>query len=82
MTIFNTIIFKNKSNRVLEIERIVTKKENVKVKVANQIPAGGTITIGLEFIGNLPKGLFSFPVQIYVRNYPEPITIMVNGEGL
>ncbi len=77
-----SIIFKNKSNRVLEIERIVTKKENVKVKVANQIPAGGTITIGLEFIGNLPKGLFSFPVQIYVRNYPEPITIMVNGEGL
>jgi hypothetical protein len=72
---------KNNSNTVLEIERIETPKESVKVKFTSEIPAGKSITIGLEFTGNLPKGLFSFPVQIYFKNYTEPITIMVNGEG-
>jgi hypothetical protein len=76
-----SIQLKNNSNTVLEIERIETPKESVKVKFTSQIPAGESSTIGLEFTGNLPKGLFSFPVQIYVKNYTEPIIIMVNGEG-
>lgn len=76
-----SIQLKNNSNTVLEIERIETPKESVKVKFTSEIPAGKSITIGLEFTGNLPKGLFSFPVQIYFKNYTEPITIMVNGEG-
>ena len=76
-----SIQLKNNSNTVLEIERIETAKERVKVKFTSQIPAGASSTIELEFTGNLPTGLFSFPIQIYVKNYTEPIIIMVNGEG-
>ncbi len=75
------ITIKNKSTSLLTIEKIIVHEELISVTGPQVINPSSSISI--EFINKqlLPKGLFSFPVTIYVNGYPQPITVMVNGEG-
>lgn len=72
---------KNKSSVPLEIEKFTVENDYIKITLPSIIPAGGSVTIEFESLNLLPKGLFSFVVTIYFKDYTSPITIMVNGEG-
>lgn len=76
-----TVILQNKSASALEISQIEVKDEFLKVNTPMKIEGNSSVTI--EFSSNkaLPKGLFSFPVTFHFKDYQQPITIMVNGEG-
>jgi hypothetical protein len=76
------IVFKNKSNQPLLVERIAFDTTIVTVKMANDISAHSETNIQFTNAGQLPKGLFSTPVRIYFKGYATPITIRVLGEGL
>ena len=76
-----TLQFKNKGNAVLEIDRIEIENDYVKVTIPNVINGNSTVPFIFESNKTLPKGLFSFPVTIYFNGYPQPISVMINGEG-
>lgn len=80
-TFTKTVTLQNKSNVVLEIERIEIKDDLVKVETPTRIDEKSEITIQFSSTKMLPQGLFSFPVTFYFKGYPTPITIMINGEG-
>jgi hypothetical protein len=75
------IVFTNKSNEILEVEKVVISENRINVKIPNNIPAKSAVEIEFSSLNPLPKGLFSFPVTIYLKGFPNPITIMINGEG-
>jgi len=76
-----SVLLKNKSSVPLEIEKFTVKNDYIKIIAPTIIPAGTSTIIEFESLNLLPKGLFSFPVTIYFKDYTTPITIMVNGEG-
>lgn len=76
-----TVQFQNKSKEALEIERIEIKDDLVKIETPMKIEGNSFVTIQFSSNKPLPKGLFSFPVIFYIKGYPNPITIMINGEG-
>jgi hypothetical protein len=77
-----SIVFRNKSNQTLVVDRIDFDATIVNVDIAKDIPAQSKTSIQFVNVGQLPKGLFSTPVRIYFKGYPTPITIRVLGEGL
>jgi tetratricopeptide (TPR) repeat protein len=81
-TFAKNIVFKNKSNQPLNVERIDFDATIIDVKIANEIASHSETSIQFTNVGQLPKGLFSTPVRIYFKGYASPITISVLGEGL
>ena len=80
-TFSRKVVFYNNSRLPMEIERIEIADDRISVKGPSVVPAGSSIELQFSDNNLLPKGLFSFPVTIYIKGYPNPITIMVNGEG-
>jgi len=76
-----SITIKNKSTGVLEIEKVEVPNGLIKVSNPGTIKPNSSADFIFESSQPLPKGLFSFPVHIYFRNFSQPITIMLNGEG-
>lgn len=76
-----TIVIKNNSSETLKIDKIIISNELIKVVSPDIIPAGSSATFEFESLHSLPKGLFSFPVDIYFKGYTQVISISVNGEG-
>jgi hypothetical protein len=77
-----SIVFRNKGNQTLVVDRIDFDATIVNVDIAKDIPAQSETSIQFVNVGQLPKGLFSTPVRIYFKGYSTPITIRVLGEGL
>ena len=76
------IVFKNKSNQPLMVERIDFDSAIIDVKIAKDIAANSETSIQFTSVGQVPKGLFSTSVRIYFKGYASPISIRVLGEGL
>ena len=76
-----TILFKNKGNTTLEVEKIEIENEYVKAIIPQFILGNTTVPFIFESNKALPKGLFSFPVTIYFKGYRQAISVMINGEG-
>lgn len=81
-TFNKNLVFKNKSNQTLTVERVDFDNTIVLVRMVNDIAAHSETIIQFSSVKELPKGLFSTPVRIYFKGYASPITIRVLGEGL
>ncbi len=53
----------------------------MKINSEMRVPANSTTDLKLSSNVAFPKGLFSFPVEIFFVGFPKPLIIMVNGEG-
>ncbi|MFN5786612.1 MAG: tetratricopeptide repeat protein [Flavobacteriia bacterium] len=80
-TFSRKVFFYNKSILPMEIDRIEIADDRINVKGPRIVPAVSSIELEFSNKNQLPKGLFSFPVNIHLKGYKNPITIMVNGEG-
>lgn len=81
-TFQKTILFTNKSNQVLELDRIEYDSSILKITLDNRIPAQSAVNITFNNQLSLPKGIFSVPVKMYFKGYTSPIQLRVLGEGL
>jgi hypothetical protein len=76
------VVFKNKSDQPLELDRIDFNGNIVQVTMEDEIKAFTETNIQFTSAEQIPKGLFSTPVYIYFKGYASPIAIRVLGEGL
>lgn len=77
-----SITFWNKSSEDLKIEKINIQGNYVILNTETTIPANSKTELKISSYTSLPKGLFSFPIEIFFSGYKKPLIIMVNGEGI
>jgi hypothetical protein len=82
VTWVKNVVFKNKSDQPLELDRIDFNGNIVQVTMEDEIKAFTETNIQFTSAEQIPKGLFSTPVYIYFKGYASPIAIRVLGEGL
>jgi hypothetical protein len=76
-----TITISNKSNEVLTLKENSVDNAYLTITCPTSIPANSSIQVTYTSNKPLPAGLFSFGSQLYFENYPNPMIIMINGEG-
>lgn len=76
-----TITISNKSDETLTIKELTVENAYLTLSGPMSIPAKSQIQLIYTSNNPLPTGLFSFGSKVYFENYPNPLIIMINGEG-
>jgi hypothetical protein len=76
-----TITITNKSDETLTIKELTVDNAYLTISGPMNIPAKSLIQLNYTSNNPLPTGLFSFGSKVYFENYPNPLIIMINGEG-
>jgi tetratricopeptide (TPR) repeat protein len=76
-----TITISNKSDETLTIKELTVDNAYLTLNGPMSIPAKSQIQLNYTSNNPLPTGLFSFGSKVYFENYPNPLIIMINGEG-
>lgn len=76
-----TITITNKSNELLTIKEFSVDNAYLTISSPMSIPANSSIQVNFSSNKLLPIGLFSFSSKLYFENFPNPLIIMINGEG-
>jgi hypothetical protein len=76
-----TITISNKSDEILTIKEFTVDNAYLTLNGPMSIPAKSQIQLNYTSNNPLPTGLFSFGSKVYFENYPNPLIIIINGEG-
>ncbi len=76
-----TVTLTNKSDEPLTIENFSVDQDYLTITCPKSVPAKSSVQITYTSNKPLPAGLFSFSSKLNFENYPNPLIIMVNGEG-
>ncbi len=72
----------NTSVSPLIISRIISKDSLFTAVYEPVLTPGKTQIVRIQSTGDLPKGIFSIPLDVYFDRFEKPLRIMVLGEGI